>query len=87
VDAYCSPLRQFRLLHLLLRVHARGLEAIERGAGAKSLASMPVLSSVARARSEIGDDNLGAIETLEAQVDVACTALVAAASGEAVVAA
>jgi V/A-type H+-transporting ATPase subunit A len=87
VDAYCSPVRQFRLLHLLLRVHARGLEAIERGAGAKSLASMPVLSSVARARSEIGDDNLGAIETLEAQVDVACTALVAAASGEAVVAA
>ena len=83
VDASCSPVRQFRLLRLLLRVHARGLQAVDRGATAKALAAMPVLSSIARARSEIGDDNLAALDALESEVDTACASV---APGEAAVA-
>jgi V/A-type H+-transporting ATPase subunit A len=86
VDASCSPLRQFRLLQLLLRVHARGLQAVDRGATAKSLVAMPVLASVARARSTVGDDNLAALDALEVEVDRSCAA-VEAASGEGAVAA
>jgi V/A-type H+-transporting ATPase subunit A len=86
VDASCSPVRQFRLLRLLLGVHARGLQAVDRGATAKALAAMPVLSSIARARSEIGDDNLAGFDALEAEVSAACASVEAAATGEAAVA-
>jgi V/A-type H+/Na+-transporting ATPase subunit A len=74
-DATCSPLRQFRLLRLLLRFHDRGLEAIEHGASAHEIARLPVVSRIARAKSEIADDALAGFDELEAAVDRECAAL------------
>jgi V/A-type H+/Na+-transporting ATPase subunit A len=68
-DASCSPQRQFRLLSLLLRVHSRGLVALERGAAVPSLAALPLLSRVVRAKSEIDDANLAAFDELDAETE------------------
>jgi V/A-type H+-transporting ATPase subunit A len=74
-DATCSPMRQFRLLRLLLHLHARGLQALERGATAQGIANLPVLARVARAKSEISDAALIEFDELEAAVDRECAAL------------
>jgi V/A-type H+-transporting ATPase subunit A len=74
-DATCSPMRQYRLLRLLLRIHARGLAALERGARAQALANLPALARSARAKSEIGDASLMNFDALEAAVDLECATL------------
>ena len=74
-DATCSPLRQFRLLRLLLRFYDRGLEALEHGVSTQEVARLPVLARITRAKSEIGDDALAAFDDLEAAVGRECTAL------------
>lgn len=73
-DAYCSPMRQYRLLRLLLHVHRRGLDALDLGATARALAEMHVLEKVARARSAIRETDLAAFDAIEAEVDAACVA-------------
>jgi V/A-type H+-transporting ATPase subunit A len=74
-DATCSPQRQFRLLRLLLHVHARGLQVLELGGTAQALANLPVLARIARAKSEIGDAALAGFDELEADVERECAAL------------
>jgi V/A-type H+-transporting ATPase subunit A len=74
-DATCSPVRQYRLLRLLLRVHTRGLAAIARGVTAHALANLPVLARSARAKSEIGEAALADFDELEAAVERECAAL------------
>jgi V/A-type H+-transporting ATPase subunit A len=64
-DGYCSPRRQFKLLHLLLHVHRRGLAAVDRGAAARTLVQLPITAGIAAAKSEIGDADLEAIDRLE----------------------
>jgi V/A-type H+-transporting ATPase subunit A len=74
-DATCSPVRQFRLLRLILRMHARGLQALERGVTIQAIANMPVLLRIARARSEIDDAMLSELDRLEAAVETECAEL------------
>ena len=74
-DAYCSPMRQFKLLSLLLGVHRRGVMALERGAGVKALARSPQLERVARAKTEIAEDHLDSFGLLVSDVERAFAAL------------
>jgi len=82
-DASCSPSRQVALLSLLLRVRDRGLAAIGRGVPARRIEAAPILAAVERAKSEIGDDELGRYAELAASVDAAFEALEAEALSEA----
>ena len=68
-DASCSPARQFRLLRLLLRIHSRGLTALDRGMMTERLLTLPVLGGVPRAKSEIGEEELSRFDQLETDVE------------------
>jgi hypothetical protein len=53
----------------LLRIHTRGLVALERGVTAQALANLPVLARSARAKSEIGEAALSDFDELETAVE------------------
>jgi V/A-type H+-transporting ATPase subunit A len=74
-DASCSPVRQYRLLRLLLRLHARGLAAIDRGMTAHAVANLPVMLRLTRAKSEIGDAELARFDELEGAIEIEYAAL------------
>jgi V/A-type H+-transporting ATPase subunit A len=74
-DATCSPQRQFRLLELLLNVHARGLTALEHGVTTRAIADLPVLGRITRAKSDVGEDALAGFDELEAVVEREYSAL------------
>jgi V/A-type H+-transporting ATPase subunit A len=74
-DAHCSPMRQYRLLDVLLHTHRRGQAAIGRGVAARALAALPVMARVAQARSAIDERSLDAFDRLKGAVDVACAEL------------
>ena len=72
IDASCSPLRQVRLLSLLLRFHQCALDAIDRGAQAAVLLKLPIVASLARAKSQYGDAQVPELERLALAVDEQC---------------
>ncbi|MFI5177988.1 MAG: V-type ATP synthase subunit A [Vicinamibacterales bacterium] len=71
-DASCSPARQVRLLSLLLAFHRAGLEALDRGVPVFELLDLPVVASLARAKSTFGDDEIGGLDRLAAMVAEQC---------------
>ena len=74
-DAYCSPVRQYKLLALLLHMHSRGVQAIERGGTTGLLTALSIVARLPRVRSEIGDESLTAFDALHAAIDAECAAL------------
>jgi hypothetical protein len=68
-------MRQFRLLRLLLRMHGRGLEALERGVTIQAISNLALLTRIAQAKSEIGDATLSEFDGLETSIDSECAAL------------
>jgi len=63
-DASCSPARQMRLLSLLLEFYHRGLDALDRGVGIRELFGLPIVASLARAKSAFGDDQIAELDRL-----------------------
>jgi len=74
-DAYCAPSKQVRLLRLLLRFRDRGVRAIGNGVSARSLAQLPVVVMLERAKSSIGPDEMARFDELESVLDQQCDEL------------
>jgi V/A-type H+-transporting ATPase subunit A len=69
VDTFCTPARQVLLASMLLSVHERGKELIERGVPSRSLLRLPGLSRLKRARLEAANDRLDLLERLWQDVE------------------
>jgi V/A-type H+-transporting ATPase subunit A len=68
VDMYCVPARQVRLLSLIMDFHERALRCIKLGAPLIKINSLPVRERLARLKSEIGNDDLGALSDFEREL-------------------
>ncbi|HEY6032518.1 MAG TPA: hypothetical protein VIU44_18260, partial [Gaiellaceae bacterium] len=66
-DAYCEPAKQSALLELVLRVHDRCRELVERGVQASAIEEAD-LSSVTRARDATPPDAVEAVEEIFSRV-------------------
>lgn len=65
VDTFCEPKKQFRMLQLMMRLYATGLEALEEGVSIDELATMEILEKISRMSnypSEEWDDRYNDIE-------------------------
>jgi len=68
VDMYCVPARQVRLLSLIMDFHERALRCIKLGAPLIKINALPVRERLARLKSEIGNDDLGALSDFEREL-------------------
>jgi V/A-type H+-transporting ATPase subunit A len=50
VDTYCSQKKQYGILHAILTLHHKALQAIDEGVRIERIASLPVKEQIARAR-------------------------------------
>ena len=69
VDTYCSTDKQMRLLKLMVRFYQRGGQAIKEGASISDIRSLPVVSSLLKARMEVPDDKMAELDGLEARME------------------
>lgn len=69
VDTFCSPEKQIRLAALLLGVYHRGAQLIARGVPCDALLRIPSLPRLKRARTEIPNDRIDQLETLQDDID------------------
>ncbi|MCE2499172.1 MAG: V-type ATP synthase subunit A, partial [Nitrosopumilaceae archaeon] len=55
VDTYCSPEKQFRMLHAMLDFYKRGQDAIQAGVGLSDIRAIPVITDMVKAKMSITD--------------------------------
>ena len=69
VDTYCSPEKQVKLLKLLVDFYKHGQQALKEGASLADIRSMPIISSMLKARMEIKDDEIPKLDQLFQSMD------------------
>jgi V/A-type H+-transporting ATPase subunit A len=74
-DEWCSPVRQVRLLHLLVHVARKGCARADTGVPARDILLLPALADVRRARSAVTDDALQRFDEILAAFDAQCEVL------------
>jgi V/A-type H+-transporting ATPase subunit A len=74
-DSFCSPQKQFALLHLVLDVYHQGLELLGLGVPVQQLLRLPVLGRVRRVKSAFGSDEPGGLGSLREELRAAFDAL------------
>jgi V/A-type H+-transporting ATPase subunit A len=75
IDMYSDPEKQLALLKLILTVHDRGLELIDRGGTLVRIRGLPVMQEITRAKSTIENGDHEAFERLRRRLDDALDGL------------
>ena len=75
VDRYCSPLRQTRMIKLVVRAVELGEMALKSGAGTQAIAGLPVMRQLKRLGEEIGEDRMEEFDALERRIESQFAAL------------
>ena len=79
-DEWCSPLRQARLLNLLMQVARSAGARVDAGVSARDVLSLPALETVRRARSLPDGDGGEPFDQLALSFSAQCAALLAPAA-------
>lgn len=69
IDTYCSPEKQYRLLKMQVEFYNRGQQALKEGATLADIRSMPIISSMLKARIDVKDDEMPRLDALSRQMD------------------
>ncbi len=51
VDSYCSPEKQFALLHLIISIYSQGKELLELGVPVSSILQLPMMGKIRRVKN------------------------------------
>ena len=68
-DMYSTPLKQMKLLKLMVKFFREGNELLEAGAELEDIVSIQSLADMTRLKSEIGNDEHELIDEFEAKLD------------------
>jgi V/A-type H+/Na+-transporting ATPase subunit A len=68
VDMYCAPAKQVRLLELFMDFHERALTCIKLGAPLMKINALPIRERLARLKSEVKNDDNGALVDFEREM-------------------
>ncbi len=71
VDMYCAPAKQVRLLELLMDFHLRAASCIKLGAPLMKITALPLRERLARLKSEVKNDDDGALSDFERDMKAA----------------
>ncbi|MCS6783868.1 MAG: V-type ATP synthase subunit A [Candidatus Caldarchaeum sp.] len=69
IDAYCPPLKQYKLLKLFVKFHTLAEEALKKGVPLKAIRTMPLISKLIRAKYEIPNNRLELLDDLEKRLE------------------
>ncbi|QQO11230.1 V-type ATP synthase subunit A [Breznakiella homolactica] len=68
VDMYCAPVKQVRLLELIMEFHERAGNCIKLGAPLIKITSLPIREKLSRLKSVVKNDDLAALSDFEREM-------------------
>ncbi len=71
IDMYCVPVKQVRLLELIMEFYEKSLGCIKLGAPLIKITSLPIREKLSRLKSEINNDDAEALVDFEREMNAA----------------
>jgi V/A-type H+-transporting ATPase subunit A len=68
IDTYCGPEKQLKLVKLMVKFFKEAQKALKEGASLADVRSMPVITSIIKAKFEIPDDQIAKLEEIDRQM-------------------
>ena len=68
VDTYCGPLKQLKLVNLMVKFYKESQKALKDGASLAEIRAMQIIVSLLKAKFEIPDDQVAKLDNLENQM-------------------
>lgn len=68
VDTYCSPMKQLKMLRLVVDFHKEAVKALREGVALADIRAMSVIPRILRARFEVTDDKLDELDILHEEM-------------------
>ena len=75
VDTYTSPMKQFRMLQLILTFGDKGREALDAGATLDQILALPVREQIGRAKF-IPEDEIARFDRIESDLSSQAAAII-----------
>jgi V/A-type H+-transporting ATPase subunit A len=69
IDAYCSPLKQVKMLDLFVTFYKHASLALNNGVALSRIRAMPIIASLMRARFEISEKELEKLDDLKREIE------------------
>lgn len=68
IDTYCGPEKQLKLVKLMVKFFKEAQKALKEGSSLADVRSMPVITSIIKAKFEIPDDQIVKLEEIDRQM-------------------
>jgi len=68
IDTYCGPEKQLKLVKLMVKFFKEAQKALKEGSSLADIRSMPVITSIIKAKFEIPDDQIAKLEEIDRQM-------------------
>jgi V/A-type H+-transporting ATPase subunit A len=68
VDTYCSPEKQLKQVKLMLKFYKEAQKALKEGASLADIRSMPIITSLLKAKFEVTDEQVAKMDNLDREM-------------------
>jgi V/A-type H+/Na+-transporting ATPase subunit A len=68
VDTYCSPAKQLKQVKLMVKFYKEAQRALKDGASLADIRSMPIITSLLKAKFEVTDEEVAKMDNLDREM-------------------
>ena len=68
VDTYCSPVKQLKLVRLMVKFYKEAQKALKEGKTLADIRSMPIITTLLKAKFEVTDEQISKLDEIDKQL-------------------
>lgn len=68
VDTYCSPVKQLKLVRLMVKFYKESQKALKEGKSLADIRAMPIITTLLKAKFEVTDEQISKLDEIDKQL-------------------
>ena len=68
VDTYCSPVKQLKLVRLMVKFYKEAQKALKEGKSLADIRALPIITTLLKAKFEVTDEQISKLDEIEKQL-------------------
>ena len=68
VDTYCSPVKQLKLVRLMVKFYKEAQKALKEGMSLADIRALPIITTLLKAKFEVTDEQISKLEEIDKQL-------------------
>ena len=68
VDTYCSPVKQLKLVRLMVKFYKEAQKALKEGKTLADIRALPIITTLLKAKFEVTDEQISKLDEIDKQL-------------------